>query len=56
VVVADDGGELLVDEAAADDVELEMSANVRIAFAKKATRRNESFCILNARNDSWWSS
>lgn len=52
VVVADEGGELLVDEGADDDVELETSANVRVAFAKKANRRNESFCISKVKNDS----
>jgi hypothetical protein len=42
-------------EAPAEGVELEVSTKVRIGFARKATRRNGCFCILNAKNYSWWS-
>jgi hypothetical protein len=42
-------------EAPAEGVELEVSTNVRIAFVRTAARRNGWFCILNAKNYSWWS-
>jgi hypothetical protein len=53
VVVDEDGGELLVVETVTEEVELEASATVRIAFAKRDTKINERVCILSVENDFW---